>query len=413
MDAILHFLINWGYLGLFFGSFVAGSVLPFSSEAVLATCVGALGLDPMASVAAATAGNVAGGMTCYWIGHLGKTEWIETYFHIREEKIHRAERFIQGRGAYMAFFAFVPILGSAIAIVLGMMRANVWIVLLSMTTGKIFRYVLLVGGMWIGFSSCHSTRQTQPDIPVLTVTLEPFRYFTEAVAGDKFQVVSLVPEGSSPETYDPTPRQWVDLNRSKAYLRAGHIGFERVWMDRLTANAPQLKVFDTSEGIEPLYDDEGIEPHVWGSARNAAVIVGNICRALCELDSENTSYYQMRRDSLQQVFAQTDTVISRLLQRADTTFLIYHPALSYFARDYGRRQLCIEDGGKEPSPARLKELIDAGRRERVRVLFVQKEFDTRSAAIIAEELGIRIVPINPLSYDWQKELMQIAKALIP
>ena len=77
MDAILQFLIDWGYWGLFLGSFIAGSVLPFSSEAVLAACVGPLGLDPVISITAATAGNVAGGMTCYWMGHLGNMEWIE------------------------------------------------------------------------------------------------------------------------------------------------------------------------------------------------------------------------------------------------------------------------------------------------------------------------------------------------
>ena len=87
MDAILQFLIDWGYWGLFLGSFIAGSVLPFSSEAVLAACVGPLGLDPVISIAAATAGNVSGGMTCYWMGHLGNMEWIEKYFHVKKEKM--------------------------------------------------------------------------------------------------------------------------------------------------------------------------------------------------------------------------------------------------------------------------------------------------------------------------------------
>jgi membrane protein YqaA with SNARE-associated domain len=101
MDAILQFLIDWGYWGLFLGSFIAGSVLPFSSEAVLAACVGPLGLDPVISITAATAGNVAGGMTCYWMGHLGNMEWIEKYFHVKKEKMDRAERFVHGRGAWM------------------------------------------------------------------------------------------------------------------------------------------------------------------------------------------------------------------------------------------------------------------------------------------------------------------------
>ena len=140
-------LIVFNNDNLFLGSFIAGSVLPFSSEAVLAACVGPLGLDPVISITAATAGNVAGGMTCYWMGHLGNMEWIEKYFHVKKEKMDRAERFVHGRGAWMAFFAFIPILGSAISIVLGMMRANIWIVILAMTIGKILRYALLVWGV--------------------------------------------------------------------------------------------------------------------------------------------------------------------------------------------------------------------------------------------------------------------------
>ena len=155
MDAFFQFLIDWGYWGLFLGSFIAGSVIPFSSEAVLVACVGPLGLDPTVCTLAATAGNVAGGMTCYWMGHLGNMVWIEKYFHVSKEKLDKAERFVQGRGAWMAFFAFIPLLGSAISIVLGMMRANIWIVLLSMSIGKILRYARLVWGVMEAASLIH------------------------------------------------------------------------------------------------------------------------------------------------------------------------------------------------------------------------------------------------------------------
>lgn len=99
------------------------------------------------------------------------------------------------------------------------------------------------------------------------------------------------------------------------------------------------------------------------------------------------------------------------LQNADTTFLIYHPALSYFARDYGLKQISIEEGGKEPSPAHLKELIETCRRDNARVIFVQQEFDTRNARLIADELGVTVVPINPLSYEWREEMINVANAL--
>ena len=143
MDAILQFLIDWGYRGLFLGSFIAGSVLPFSSEAVLAACVGPLGLDPVISIAAATAGNVAGGMTCYWIGTLGKTEWI-TRLGVSTRQLARARKFLSGRGALMAFFAFLPTIGEAIAIVLGLMRSNVWLTGSAMLAGKTLRYIVVL-----------------------------------------------------------------------------------------------------------------------------------------------------------------------------------------------------------------------------------------------------------------------------
>ena len=146
METITEFLIDWGYWGLFLSALIAGSVLPFSSEAVMVVLAG-MGLDPVGCVVAAALGNTLGGMTCYWMGHLGNMEWIEKYFHVKKEKMDRAERFVHGRGAWMAFFAFIPILGSAISIVLGMMRANIWIVILAMTIGKILRYALLVWGV--------------------------------------------------------------------------------------------------------------------------------------------------------------------------------------------------------------------------------------------------------------------------
>lgn len=270
-------------------------------------------------------------------------------------------------------------------------------------------------------AACNSKQQQPSGEPTLTVTLEPLRYFTETIAGDKFKVVSMVPKGSSPETYDPTPQQLVNLDKSTAYLRIGYIGFEQAWMDKLMTNAPHLKVFDTSKGIEPIHEEGhdhgdhhhegGIEPHIWNSARNASVIAHNIYAALSELDSPNEPYYKHRLDSLQQIIAQTDTEVRDLLQNADSTFLIYHPALSYFARDYGLKQISIEKGGKEPSPAHLKELIETCRRDNARVIFVQQEFDTRNAKLIADELGIAVVPINPLSYEWQEEMMNVAKAL--
>ena len=268
--------------------------------------------------------------------------------------------------------------------------------------------------------ACGHTPQ-QSEKPVITVTLEPLRYFTEAIAGDCFEVVSMVPKGSSPESYDPTPQQLVNLSKSQAYLRIGYIGFEQAWMKKLEANYPTMKVYDTSKGVDLIraeghwhgdhYHEGGVEPHIWNSTQNASVIADNIYAALCEMDADHQPEYKQRLDSLKQVIARTDADVRTLLANADSTFLIYHPALSYFARDYGLHQISIEEGGKEPSPATLKTLIETCRREGAQVIFVQQEFDQRNAQLIADELGIEIVPINPLSHDWAEEMIRVASAL--
>ncbi|MBP5498979.1 MAG: DedA family protein [Muribaculaceae bacterium] len=151
MDALVSFFIQWGYLGLCLGSFIAGSIVPLSSEAILVACVGPLHLDPFACLWWALAGNVAGGMTCYWLGSLGNMQWIERYAHVSPEKLDRAERFIQGKGAWMAFFGFIPVLGSAIVVALGFMRANKWIVLFAMAVGKLIRYAIVIWGTILVF----------------------------------------------------------------------------------------------------------------------------------------------------------------------------------------------------------------------------------------------------------------------
>ena len=145
MDGIISLLISYGYWGMFVTAFVAGSFFPFSSEAVM-TGLLAAGLDPWGLIIYGTTGNVLGGMFNYGVGRMGRLEWIERYLHVKQKDLDRATRFMAGRGAWMGFFAFVPILGSAITIVLGLMRANPIISFISITIGKFLRYVVLIYG---------------------------------------------------------------------------------------------------------------------------------------------------------------------------------------------------------------------------------------------------------------------------
>ena len=145
MDFIISFLTQYGYWGMLLAAFLAGSFFPFSSEAVIIGLI-ASGLDPWILMIYGTIGNVLGSIVNYGLGRLGKMEWIEKYLHVKKADLDKAHRFLAGRGSWMGFFAFLPILGSAITIALGLMRSNVVITFIAITLGKIFRYIVLIYG---------------------------------------------------------------------------------------------------------------------------------------------------------------------------------------------------------------------------------------------------------------------------
>ena len=143
MDALVDILSQYGYWGMLVAAFMAGSFFPFSSEAVM-VAFQAAGLDPWTLIVYGTIGNVLGSMFNYYVGRLGRLDWVERYLHIKKDSLDKARRFMAGRGAWMGFFAFLPVIGSAITILLGFMRANIAVSLFSITLGKFLRYVLLV-----------------------------------------------------------------------------------------------------------------------------------------------------------------------------------------------------------------------------------------------------------------------------
>ena len=145
MEAIMTFLVSYGYMGMLIAAFLAASILPFSSEAVMVG-LQAAGLDPVALIAYGTIGNVLGSMFNYTIGRLGKMEWIEKSLHVKKEDLDKAHKFMAGKGAWMGLLSVIPVIGDVITVALGLMRANVVIVVISVTISKLARYMLLVYG---------------------------------------------------------------------------------------------------------------------------------------------------------------------------------------------------------------------------------------------------------------------------
>lgn len=247
------------------------------------------------------------------------------------------------------------------------------------------------------------------DCRTLTVTAEPYRYVVEAVAGEKWNVKTLVPKGGNPETFDPTVGDILALANSKAYFMVGGLGFEDSWKDRISEIHPALRLVDTSQGISR---DSG-DPHLWTSPDNMLLIAQNVCDALCEMDSIAANEYKARLLLLNEKISATHNELSKRFEAlSQPAFMVFHPSLTYFARLYGLQQFAIEEEGKEPSAAHIKNVIDEARRAGVGLVFVQKEFDSKNAMIIAEEIGARVVEINPLSYDWHNELLRIADEMV-
>lgn len=276
------------------------------------------------------------------------------------------------------------------------------------------------------------------NVKTISVTINPQKYFLEQIVGDKFNVNCIVPAGSNPESFDPAPSQMVALSKSEAFFKVGYLGIENTLLEKAKQNNPNLILIDCSVGIVPMgghlhencehdHDNEshhhdheldmhsghaGGDPHIWSSPLTARTMVENMYLAVVEIDSINKDFYKVNYNKLMSTINHTDSIISQLVAKAPSKgFIIYHPALSYFAHEYGLTQYSIEHEGKNPSPAQLKNLIDMAKSEGVKVVFIQQEFDTKNAQTVADAIGGKAVVIDLMAYDWHAEMIKIAKAL--
>lgn len=261
--------------------------------------------------------------------------------------------------------------------------------------------------------SCKDNNKPTYDKRVITVTIEPLRYFAQRIVGDKFVVETMVPQGGNPETYEPSAKQMMNLSHSDLYIKVGSIGFERTWMKRLEKSAPHSIVIDSSAGIETMESENGIpDPHTWMSCINAAIIARNIYNAVASIDAKDSIQFKNNLDKLLVDIEEVDTEIRSLLTKDKSrAFLIYHPILTYYARDYGLVQLPLEEEGREPSAQQMETLIKKAKQNNVRTFFVQKEFAARSTNVILRSVGAKREEINPLSYNWTEEMKNIVKKL--
>ena len=261
-----------------------------------------------------------------------------------------------------------------------------------------------------------ASRTEKPAVTVtVTVTISPYKYFVDQIAKGKVDVNVMVSNGNNPETYEPYAQQMMELSKSALYLKVGSIGFEQTWMKKLQDNAPDMKVIDTSVGIKPAKTPGGnIDPHVWMSCSNARIIASNILKALCELEPKNKAFFEKNYQSLLSIIDKRDSTIKESFKKDPDLvrkFVIYHPILTYFARDYQLEQLAIEEEGREPSASQLKSLIERARKEKIKFCLIQAEFANRNTTTFINESHTKPMDINPLQGDWNRAMQEAAAAV--
>ena len=289
---------------------------------------------------------------------------------------------------------------------------------------KRFLYLIV---LCVILAGCKGTPQKQADsgkasgtekpavTVTVTVTISPYKYFVDQIAKGKVDVNVMVSNGNNPETYEPYAQQMMELSKSTLYLKVGSIGFEQTWMKKLQDNAPDMKVIDTSVGIKPAKTPGGnIDPHVWMSCSNARIIASNILKALCELEPKNKAFFEKNYQSLLSIIDKRDSTIKENFKKDPDLvrkFVIYHPILTYFARDYQLEQLAIEEEGREPSASQLKSLIERARKEKIKFCLIQAEFANRNTTTFINESHTKAMNINPLQGDWNRSMQEAAAAV--
>jgi zinc transport system substrate-binding protein len=279
---------------------------------------------------------------------------------------------------------------------------------------KIFCFLIVVLVISCGRQRTDSTDR------IVTVSIAPFKYFVENIAGDDFKVNVMVPAGANPHIYEPFPEQINKLRRSVAYISNGYLGFEMTWLDRFYETNRTMKRLSLGDRIEPLVSGhhhegehvEGADPHYWVSPKCAMIMATSVFDFLCELNPLQKQKYEANYQTLLSEIKNIDEKAKEFFSTVkNRSFMIYHPNLGYLARDYGLEEISVEYEGKEPPPSRITSLIDRARKDGMKTIFVQREYDTKNARAIAGDIGGVIRIIDPLSEEWQKATMDIITAV--
>lgn len=263
------------------------------------------------------------------------------------------------------------------------------------------------------------------------VSILPQKYFVQQIGKDRVDVQVMVAPGASPYTYEPKPRQMVDLSKSRIYFAMG-LPIERTWLKKIAATNPQMLLVHTDRGIQkipkqPAFDllenhhdhgldydhgPEGLDPHIWLSPPLVMMQARTILTALQLMDPAHHDVYETNYQAFVHEIIQLDRRLRKVFAGAKgATFLVFHPCWGYFAHTYGLKQLPIELEGKAPEPAQLAVLVQKGRQMNARAIFAQLPFSTKIARQLAHAMDARLLFVDPLAENWTQNLQQVAQQL--
>jgi len=271
---------------------------------------------------------------------------------------------------------------------------------------------MLVVGLSVFLAACvpqAPTASTGPEGPInVWVSIVPQKYFVERVGGDRIEVSVMVEPGFNPATYEPKPSQIKDLSEAQMYIRIC-VPFEDAWMERIVAAKQDMLIVDECKGIPRI---GGTDPHIWLSPRLVKIQAQTISDGLVEVDPSNESFYRANLDSFLSDLERLDRSIEETLSGLESReFMVFHPAWSYFARDYDLEMIPVQIEGSDPSAAEMAALIRKARERNIKVILAQPEFSLRSAQTIAEEIDGEVLLISPLAADWATNLQLMADTM--
>jgi len=262
---------------------------------------------------------------------------------------------------------------------------------------------------------------TEP-IPVF-VSILPQKYFVERIGGEQVKVEVMVDPGESPATFNPNPKKMSLLSQAKLYFSIG-VPFETIWIDRIQSIHSNLQFVplhdeahdksgtDQGHGHPSRHSHGSSDPHIWTSPAKVKLMAKKIKETLVRAEPQKEKYFEANLRAFHNDLDALDRDIREILARSDNhRFLVFHPAWSYFAEDYGLEQISIEDGGKEPGARTLQKIIEKGKKLGIKVIFVQKQFSLSIAKKIAKMIGATVREMDPLAEDYLENMRLTATAI--